>query len=427
LRGTPLPDIADPMKEDSKAQIERLAIDHMGHRGDGVAHSPDGSVFVPYSLPGETVEAERKGDRANIVSLIEASPERVEPICPHFGTCGGCAVQHWREESYRAWKRDLVVSALAQARIEAPVGELIDAHGEGRRRAVLHARRGGRKVLVVGFTGRRSHMVVPIDQCPIFAPPLERALAIAWKLAEPLEPGGKPLDLHFTATDVGLDVDVRGSGPLEPAVIEALGAVAREEKLARVTRHGEIVAQLTEPVLKIGKASVVPPPGVFLQPTAAGEAALASLVLEAVGNVKRVADLFSGIGTFALRLAENAQVLAVDSDDGAIAALNKAKHAPGLKPIETKARDLFRSPLTAGEIVPCKVVVLDPPRQGAEAQARELGHSGANRIVYVSCNPASFARDAEILIAAGFRLERVVPVDQFRYSAHIELVGVFTR
>ena len=415
------------MQQDTKPQIERLVIDHIGHRGDGIAHSPEGPVFVPYSLPGETVEAERKGDRATIVSVIESSAERIEPFCPHFGTCGGCAVQHWRDDKYRAWKRDLVVTALAQARIDAPVEDLIDAHGEGRRRAVLHARRGGRKVLVVGFTGRRSHIVVPIDQCPIFAPALERALAIAWKLAEPLDPGGKPLDLHFTATDGGLDVDIRGSGPLTPQVAAALAAVATQEKLARVTRHGEIVTQLTEPVLKIGKAHVVPPPGVFLQPTALGEATLASLVIESVGNAKRIADLFSGIGTFALRLAENAQVLAVDSDEHAIAALKKAKGAPGLKPIDTMVRDLFRTPLTAGEIVPCKVVVLDPPRQGAEAQARELGHSGANRIVYVSCNPASFARDAEILVATGFKLERIVPVDQFRYSAHIELVGVFSR
>jgi 23S rRNA (uracil1939-C5)-methyltransferase len=427
LQAARWPDIADPMNQDSKPQIQNLTIDHMGHRGDGVAHSPEGPVFVPYSLPGEVVEAERKGDRATIASLVQPSDERIEPICPHFGTCGGCAVQHWREDKYRVWKRDLVVTALTQARIEAPVEELVDAHGEGRRRAVLHAKRGGRKILVVGFTGRRSHIVVPIDQCPIFAPALERALAIAWRLAEPLEPGGKPLDLHFTATDSGLDVDIRGSGPLAPNMIEGLAAVAREEKLARVTRHGEFVAQLTEPVLKIGKAQVVPPPGVFLQPTVAGEAALASLVMEAVGNAKRIADLFSGIGTFALRLAENAQVLAVDNDEHAIAALRKAKGAPGLKPVDTLVRDLFRSPLTAGEIVPCKVVVLDPPRQGAEAQAREIGHSGANRVVYVSCSPATFARDAEILIAAGFRLERVVPVDQFRYSAHIELVGVFSR
>jgi 23S rRNA (uracil1939-C5)-methyltransferase len=415
------------MKQDTKPQVERLEIARMGHRGDGVADTVEGPVFVPYSLPGELVEAERRGDRAEIVSIVQPSPDRIDPICPHFGTCGGCAVQHWREKDYRAWKRDLVVTALAQAGVDAPVEELIDAHGEGRRRTVLHARRGGRKVLVVGFTGRRSHIVVPIDQCPIFAPALDRALAIAWKLAEPLEPGGKPLDLHFTATDSGLDVDIRGSGPVEPQVIEALANVAREERLARITRHGELVAQLIEPVLKVGKATVVPPPGVFLQPTVAGEAALAALVTEAVGTARRVADLFCGIGTFALRLAENAQVLAVDADEDAIAALKKAKNAPGLRPVDAMTRDLFRSPLTAGEIVPNKVVVLDPPRQGAEAQARELAHSGATRIVYVSCNPATFARDASVLIAGGYKLGRVVPVDQFRYSAHVEVVGVFDR
>ena len=304
---------------------------------------------------------------------------------------------------------------------------MLDAHGAGRRRAVLHARRGGKQALVVGFTGRRSHHIVPIEECPIFAPQLDRALVIARRLAEPLDPAGKPLDIHFTATDSGLDVDVRGSGPLKANVIEAVAAIARDERLARVTRHGELVAQLTEPILRIGKATVVPPPGVFLQATVEGEETLAKLVREAVGNAKRIVDLFSGIGTFALRLAENAQVLAVDSDQDASAALRKAKGAPGLKPIEVAVRDLFRSPLTAGEIVPAKVVVLDPPRQGAEAQTRELGHSGATRIVYVSCSPATFARDAANLVAAGFKLTRVVPVDQFRYSAHVELVGVFDR
>lgn len=415
------------MKQESKAQIERLSVARMGHRGDGIAETSEGPVFVPYALPGETVEAERKGERAEVVSILGPSPDRVEPICPHFGACGGCAVQHWREDKYRAWKRDLVVDALRQAGVEAPVEELVDAHGEGRRRAVLHARRGGKQALAIGFTGRRSHHIVPIEQCPIFAPQLDRTLAIARRLAEPLNPAGKPLDLHFTATDSGLDVDIRGSGALAPDAIEMLGRIAREEKLARVTRHGELVAQLAEPVLRIGKASVVPPPGVFLQATAKGEAVLAALVLDAVGNAKRIADLFSGIGTFALRLAENGQVLAVDGDEDAIAALRKAKGAPGLKPVESIVRDLFRSPLTAGELVPNKVVVLDPPRQGAEAQARELGHSGATRIVYVSCSPATFARDAAILLASGFKLARVVPVDQFRYSAHIELVGVFDR
>jgi 23S rRNA (uracil1939-C5)-methyltransferase len=188
-----------------------------------------------------------------------------------------------------------------------------------------------------------------------------------------------------------------------------------------------LVVQLAEPIIRIGKAAVVPPPGAFLQATAAGESALAKIVTEAIGSSKRIADLFCGIGTFALRLAESAQMLAVDDDADAIAALKRAAGAPGLKPVEVRTRDLFRSPLTAGELVPCKVVVLDPPRQGAEAQVRELGISGATRVVYVSCNPATFARDAAVLIANGFKLGRVVPVDQFRYSAHVELVGIFDR
>ncbi|MDO8535378.1 MAG: RNA methyltransferase, partial [Xanthobacteraceae bacterium] len=153
--------------------LERLRIDRVGHRGDGVADMPEGPVFVPYALPGETVEVERSGDRARLVTVVEKSQERIEPICPHFGTCGGCAVQHWQWECYRAWKRDLVVSALAEAGVETTIEALVDAHGEGRRRAVLHAKRGGRQSLVVGFTGRRSHMVVPIDCCPIFAPVLD--------------------------------------------------------------------------------------------------------------------------------------------------------------------------------------------------------------------------------------------------------------
>lgn len=408
------------------ATIEMLDIARMGHRGDAVAETPAGPVYVSYALPGETVEVERAGDRAQLLRVIAPSPDRIEPICPHFGTCGGCAMQHWRTDAYRAWKRRLVVAALAGAGIEAPVADLVDAHGEGRRRAVLHAKRGGRKILVVGFTGRRSHVVVPIDQCPILAPPLARAIAIAWRLAEPLKPTGKPIDISFAATDGGLDVDLRGTGPLNPKMTTALAQIGAEEKLARITRHGELVAQFAEPSIKIGRARVVLPPGSFLQATALAEEILARLVSEAVGEARVVADLFCGVGTFALRLAERARVIAFDVDAGAISALSRAS-APGLKPIEAKARDLFRRPLVAAELAGCEAVVLDPPRQGAEAQARALAQASVPRIIYVSCNPATFARDARILSDGGYRLVSVVPVDQFRYSAHVELVGVFER
>lgn len=406
---------------------ERVVIDHIGHQGDGVVRGEGTPVFVPYTLPGETVEIERSNERAVLRAVITPSAERIEPICPHFGICGGCALQHWQEAGYRAWKRELVVAALKQAGVTAEVAALVDAHGEGRRRAVLHARRGGGTGLTVGFAGRRSHAIVPIERCPVLAKPLARVFEIGRRVAEILAPKEKPLDLHFTATEGGLDLDVRGSGPLNAKMISALARIAAEEKLARLTRHGEVVAQLAEPVLRIGTARVLLPAGSFLQATAAGEAALAAAVQEAVGGAKNIADLFSGVGTFALRLAGKAKVFAADGDKNAIAALLRAAKTPGLKPVDAIVRDLFRRPLVDAELKKFDAVVLDPPRQGAEAQARELARSKVPLVVYVSCGPATFARDAKILCTAGYRITRVTPVDQFRYSAHVELVGVFAR
>jgi 23S rRNA (uracil1939-C5)-methyltransferase len=411
--------------------VEKLAINRIGHRGDGVADTPDGPVFVPYALPGETVEVEPvpgHPDRRHLLRIEQASPERIAPVCPHFGICGGCAAQHWNEVQYRAWKRGLVTEALGQAGIEAPVGEVIDAHGEGRRRAVLHARRGTHDVLQVGFAALRAHEIIAIDRCPVLAPSLDGAIAAAWDIAEALKDAKKPLDIQVTATDAGLDVDVRGSGALNTRRTTQLAAVAEKHRLARLTRHGELVLQRAAPTIKIGRATVTLPPGAFLQATAQGEALLARLVEDSIPKSKTVADLFCGVGPFVLRLAERARITAADSDAGAIAALAKASGtAGGLKPIDAQIRDLFRRPFTARELAAFDAVVFDPPRQGAQAQARELAASKVRTVVAVSCNPATFARDARILIDGGYRLTQVVPVDQFRYSAHVELVGRFGR
>lgn len=412
----------------AEAVTETLTIAHMGHRGDGVADTAEGPVYVPYTLPGETVEVERVGDRARLLKLLAPSPERMEAICLHFGVCGGCAVQHWGFARYREWKRQTVETALAHAGVQAAVADLVDAHGTGRRRTTLHARRGGRKILSVGFAGRRSHAVVPIDRCPILDPALERALAVAWRLAEALDASSKPLDIQFTKTLGGLDVDVRGSGPPDAATIARLGQIASEDKLARLTRHGELMAQLAEPAIQVGRARVTLPPGAFLQATEAGEAALAARVLAAAEGAKRVADLFAGVGTFALRLAEHAPVTAFDADEKAVAALARAATAAqGLKKVDTQARDLFRRPLLTFELDPFDVIVVDPPRQGAEAQMRTLSSSKVRRVIYVSCDAATFARDAKLLSAGGYRLGEVIPIDQFRYSPHVELVGTFAR
>ena len=410
---------------------ERLTITHLGHRGDGVAATPQGPVYVPYVLPGETVTAEHvtgHPDRRHLVHVDRPSHERVAPVCKHFTHCGGCALQHWSLAEYHLWKRSLVVEALAKAGLVAPVADLIDAHGAGRRRAVLHARRGNGDVLEVGFTAPRAHHVVAIDACPILAPGLDGAIKAAWAIAEALKAEGPPLDIHVTATDSGLDIDLRGCRPLSPGKMTALAGLAGQAGLARLTRHGELIAQRAQPLLRIGRANVPLPPGAFLQATAAGEETLAKLVLAHVGKAKGVADLFAGVGPFTLRLAEKARVTAADSDELAVAALKRAAASTsGLKPIEAQMRDLFRRPFAAAELKGFDAVVFDPPRQGAEAQARELAKSAVPVVVAVSCDALTFARDAALLVGGGYKLSAVTPVDQFRYSFHVEIVAKFER
>ena len=406
-------------------------IARLGSRGDGIADTAAGTLYVPYALPGETAEVEAwpgHADRRHLIKVDIASPDRIAPICPHFGVCGGCALQHLTTARYRDWKRALVVAALTRAGLDAPVDDLIDAHGEGRRRAVFHARVSAHDVIEVGFAAQKAHHVVAIDRCPILAPGLSGAIEAAWAIAEVLAAARNPLDIQVTATDGGLDVDVRGSGPLTAAAMTALARVADRRNLARLTRHGEIVAQRVLPTVGIGRAQVVLPPGAFLQATAVGEANLARLVETYCAGAGTVADLFCGVGPFGLRLAERARVTAADNDADAILALRRAAAgAKGLKPFAAQVRDLFRSPLVPTELKQFDAVVFDPPRQGAEAQARELAASIVPVVVAVSCNPTTFARDARILVGGGYRLARVTPVDQFLYSAHVEVVACFKK
>ena len=412
--------------------VERLAIDHVGHHGDGVAITGGGAIYVPYTLAGETVEVEpvpgRHPDRRRLRQVEVASPERIAPFCPHFGVCGGCAIQHWQIERYRAWKRDLVVETLARADLACEVYPLVDAHGIGRRRITLHARMGTHEVLKVGFAAAGSHDIIPVDRCPILDPGLSGALDAAWALAEPLIVIGKPLDIQITTTDSGLDVDVRGSGPLPTAMIAKLSGLAEKHRLARLTRHGELVLMRLPPTISIGSAQVTLPPGSFLQATVAGEEALVALVSEHCKRSRHIADLFCGVGPFALRLAAKSRVSAFDSDAGAVAALQKAATSTsGLKPVKAEARDLFRRPLVPQELRDYDTVVFDPPRQGAEGQVKQLAASKIPVVVAVSCNVATFARDARILVEGGYRLEGVTPVDQFRHTPHVELVARFRR
>jgi 23S rRNA (uracil1939-C5)-methyltransferase len=423
--------MATPNSSSARGVVERLLIDHVGHRGDGVALAGGEAIYVPYALGGETVEVTdvpgHHPDRRRLMNVEIASPERIAPFCQHFGVCGGCAIQHWEMDHYRAWKHALVVEALDQAKLDCAVAPLIDAHGKGRRRITLHARMGTHEVLKVGYAAASTHDIIPIDRCPILDPALDGALEAAWALAEPLIANGKPLDIQVTATDNGLDVDIRGSGPLKPAIVASLSRVADKHRLARLTRHGELVLMRSAPTVKMGAATVPLPPGSFLQATVAGEETLAALVAEHCGRAKHIADLFCGVGPFALRLATRARISAFDSDAAAVASLQKAAHAPGLKPVKAEARDLFRRPLVPQELRELDCVVFDPPRQGAQAQAQKLAASQVPIVVAVSCNAATFARDARLLVDGGYRLEAVTPVDQFRHTPHVELVARFSR
>jgi 23S rRNA (uracil1939-C5)-methyltransferase len=403
-----------------------LTIDRLGARGEGVAQGPDGSIFVPYVLPGETIVAEVDGSRGTLAEVLTCSPHRIAPCCRYFSHCGGCAMQTLAADSYARWKRGLVTSALLRAGLTNEVLDLADAHGAGRRRAGFHARYAHGRTRV-GFMQARAHEVVEIDSCPVLAASMDGALPAARAIAQALAASGKPLDILVTATASGLDVDLKGHGPLGEAATQTLVRIALAHDLARLSNHGRIVVSRRTPMLAMGKAMVAPPPGVFLQATGAAEETLAERVCAHVAGARYIADLFSGIGTFALRMAEFAKVDAFDLEEASLQALAKAARAAGLRQVAVSPRDLFRRPLGAKELERYDAVVFDPPRAGAEEQAVALSASPVPIVVAVSCNAQTFARDAAALSAGGYEMTRVEPLDQFRHTPHVEIVACFRR
>jgi len=408
--------------------VQELGIARLGAQGDGVAETGAGHVFVPFTLPGERVQADVRGERARLIAVNVPSPDRIAPVCRHFTHCGGCAMQHLRTPAYLAWKREMVANAFAVRGIGAPVGHVVSVGLGARRRAAFSARRTARGV-VLGFHEAKGVDIVDLHECPVTASAIVRALPGLRRFVAPLmsrrAPGRVVVTLAMNGLDVAIE-DVPGDPPLE--VREALAREAAVLRLARVTIAGDTLYQATVPAVRFGTANVVLPARSFLQAAPAAEAEMVRIVTQAVGETKRVADLFCGMGTFTFPLAQRAAVLAMDGDRQAIDALsNAAKRTPGLKPIEARVRDLFREPLSARELKGIEAAVFDPPRAGAATQAASLADSGVKTVVAVSCNPATLARDARILIDGGFKLERVTPIDQFLFSPHIEAVAIFRR
>jgi len=413
---------------------ETVNIHAVGAEGDGIARTPTGPVFVPFTLPGEEVAIARVKSQGTVMSWGTTSAERVEPKCRHFGpegkggACGGCSLQHWADGPYQAYKRDLVIEALKSHNIDADVGALV-ACAPGERRRVTMTGRLTDKGVVLGFMQASSHSVVPVEECPIAHPVIVASLPMVRRLASALAAGTEPFRVTIQVTGSGLDLSFGDLKKPDARKRQAATDLAMREKgLARVSLGTEILVEPFKPVIDFGGVQVVLPPGSFMQATLKAENAMVALVLDHIGKAKKVSDLFAGCGTFSLRLARKAAVHAVEFDAPALAALDHAaRHAQGLKPVSVERRDLFRRPLLPLDLKYTDAVVFDPPRAGAEAQCHELAKSKVSRIAAVSCNPATLARDLEILIGGGYRLASVTPIDQFLWSSHVETVALLER
>jgi 23S rRNA (uracil1939-C5)-methyltransferase len=405
-----------------------VTIDRLGHLGHGIAANPgSGPIYVPGTLPGEVVEGTPDGDRLLDPKIITPSVSRVKPPCRHARACGGCQLQHASDAFVAGWKQEVVQNALAGQGLTADFLPLVTSPPNSRRRATLSARRTKSGVLI-GFHARASDTIAEIPDCQLLHPGILAAFPGLQALV--LAGGSRTMELSLqvTLTRGGPDVVVTGGKPLDAALRMDLARLVETHGFSRLTWDNETIALRDRPALTMGQASVVPPAGAFLQATAEGEAALLTAVRHALGPQKRVVDLFSGVGTFTLPLAEAMEVHAVEGDAAMTRALDlAARTTPNLHRISTETRDLFRRPLEPDELLTFTGAVIDPPRAGAEAQTATLATSKIPVIAAVSCNPVTFARDARALAAAGYRLDWVQVVDQFRWSTHVELVARFFR
>lgn len=401
-----------------------FAIERLGHQGDGIA---DGPVYVPRTLPGEVVSGEVVGDRLENVRIVAPSSERVTPPCRHYKSCGGCALQHAADEFVENWKMEVVRRALMAHGLDAPFRRLTVSPSRSRRRATFSGRR-TKNGATIGFHAPSSMSITSVPDCILVRPSMIEALPSLAALAEIGSSRKSELKLAVTETDAGLDVAVSGGKAADLLTQERLISKAREAGFARLTWSDEVLAVFAPPAIHLGRTSVLLPPSAFLQATKEGETALTASVVDALdGAAGPVADLFAGLGTFTLPVLEAFEVHSVEGSHELLIPLEEAwRHGRALRRLSTEARDLFRRPLMADEIRRFGAVIVDPPRAGAEAQFAQIARSGVGRVASVSCNPVTFARDAKILTDAGYRMNWIDVVDQFRWSPHIELVASFS-
>jgi len=398
-------------------------ITRLGHHGDGIA---DGPIFAPRTLPGEVVTGTLDGQTLRDIRITDPSPDRVAPPCRHFKSCGGCQLQHASDAYAAKWKAEVVETALAAHDIAARIDAVHTSPPRSRRRATLTARR-TKAGAMAGFHARGSDTIIEIPDCHLLHPDLMAGLPLAEGLAQVGTSRKAPLAVTLSRSRGGLDVAVTGGKPADGPLRATLAGLARTHEVARLAWDGEVIVTRHAPEQVFGPARVVPPPGAFLQATDHGEAALLDAALAILAGATRIVDLFAGCGTFTLPLARHARLHAVEGDAAMLEALDQGwRHAPGLKPVTTEARDLYRRPLLADELARYDSALLDPPRAGAEAQIAQIASARLPRIAYISCNPVTFARDAAHLLSEGYEIGAVQVVDQFRWSAHVELIAGFT-
>lgn len=404
--------------------MKDYTIERLGFSGDGIAPGP---IFVPRALPGEVVTGTRAKDRLEDVRIVTPSSDRVAPGCAHYKSCGGCQLQHATPSFEADWKTKVIFHSLKTHGLDTEIRAIQTSPPASRRRATFAARR-TKKGALAGFHARASDVITSVSKCQLVVPGLLKALPMAEALAQLGTSRKAALAVMVTATHGGLDISVTGGKPGDRALWAELGRFAQTHDLARISWDGDVVATLRPPEHSFDGITVTPPPGAFLQATEHGEACLRNAVQEVVADADQVLDLFAGCGTFSLPSARRADVHAVEGAADMVAALDRAwRHADGLRRVTSEARDLFRRPMLRDELGRFDAVILDPPRAGAAHQIAEIAASSVPRVSYVSCNPVTFVRDANTLVRAGFALNWIQPVDQFRWACHVELAAEFTR
>ncbi|WP_019219770.1 class I SAM-dependent RNA methyltransferase [Bartonella florencae] len=406
---------------------DNVIIDHIGVNGYGVIKTLHDFVYVPFTLPGECAEIAVHGKYAKLVALKKKSPERIDALCQHFGECGGCTLQHWHIDSYHKWKRQLVVDALKEYKLDLAVSPLIGSTPYSRRRITLTASMTpqGQKV---GFNRHLSHEIVSLKECPVSCSQILSKLGDIRKLCAHLSNHAKRFHITITYVANGLDVALSGYIIRHESLRQKMVHTALACGITRLSVEDEVLVEREKPLIYFGDVCVEFPAGGFLQATSEAENMMGNIILTHLKKAKNVLDLFSGVGTFALRMAKKMNVHAVENDEKALKNLSSAaRFARDLKTVTCEKRDLFRRPLSVRELERFESVVFDPPRAGAEEQVRELAKATIPRIVAISCNPLTFARDLSLLIAGGYTVEKVIPIDQFLWTPHVEVVALLSK